>query len=154
MRLPAPLYKAADTPLPSWFEIQWPALGGPQGSLALGTLLSSSYALESGPEGMRLAHVSMTFGAGESTAGDTQIVNVGGAVERLDLAGWLNLSTPDKNAKPLSYYMRSATLDVAELDYLGLAFRDVSLALAVSEGSWRISVRSRSPKTLGAKSSA
>jgi uncharacterized protein (TIGR02099 family) len=140
MRLPAPLYKAADTPLPSWFEIQWPAVGGPQGSLALGALLSGSYALESGPEGMRLAHVSMTFGAGESTAGDTQIVNVGGAVERLDLAGWLKLSTPDKNAKPLSYYMSSATLDVAELDYLGLAFRDVSLALAVTEGNWRISV--------------
>jgi uncharacterized protein YhdP len=36
--------------------------------------------------------------------------------------------------------MRNATLDVAELDYLGLAFRDVSLALAVTEGSWRISV--------------
>jgi uncharacterized protein (TIGR02099 family) len=140
MRLPAPLYKAADTPLPSWFEIQWPAVGGPQGSLALGTLVSSSYALESDPEGMRLAQLSMTFGAGESTAGDTQIVNVGGAVERLDLAGWLKLSTPDKNAKPLSYYMRTARLDVAELDYLGLAFRDVSLNLAVTEGSWRISV--------------
>ena len=140
MKLPAPLYKAAETPLPSWFEIQWPAVGGPQGSVALGTLVSSSYALESNPEGMRLAHASMTFGTGESTAGDTQIFNVGGAVERLDLAGWLALSTPDKNAKPLSYYMRTARLDVAELDYLGLAFRDVSLDLAVAEGSWRISV--------------
>jgi uncharacterized protein YhdP len=140
MKLPAPLYKAAETPLPSWFEIQWPAVGGPQGSLALGTLVSSSYALEENPEGMRLAHASMTFGTGESSAGDSQIFNVGGAVERLDLAGWLALSTPDKNAKPLSYYMRTARLDVAELDYLGLAFRDVSLDLAVAEGSWRISV--------------
>jgi uncharacterized protein (TIGR02099 family) len=140
MKLPAPLYKAAETPLPSWFEIQWPAVGGPQGSLALGTLVSSSYALESDPQGMRLAHASMTFGTGESTRGDSQIFNVGGAVERLDLAGWLKLSTPDDNAKPLSYYMRTARLDVAELDYLGLAFRDVSLDLAVAEGSWRISV--------------
>ena len=34
MKLPAPLDKAADTPLPSWFEIQWPASGGPQGQLS------------------------------------------------------------------------------------------------------------------------
>jgi uncharacterized protein YhdP len=40
----------------------------------------------------------------------------------------------------LSYYMRAATLNVAELDYLGLEFREVSLDLAVTEGSWRISV--------------
>jgi uncharacterized protein (TIGR02099 family) len=140
MKLPAPLYKAANTPLPSWFEIQWPAVGGPQGAVSLGTLVSAKYTLESDPEGVRLAHASLTFGTGESTAADTQIFNVGGVVERLDLAGWLALSTPDKNAKPLSYYMRTARLDVSELDYLGLAFRDVSLDLAVTEGSWRISV--------------
>src|SRR5271168_3861687 len=140
MKLPAPLDKPGDTALPSWFEIQWPPEGGPQGTLALGTLLSSSFALDLDPVGMRLAHASMTFGSGESTAGDTQILNVGGAVKRLDLAGWLKLSESDKNAKPLSYYMRTARLDVAELDYLGLAFRDVSLDLAVAEGSWRISV--------------
>jgi uncharacterized protein YhdP len=45
-----------------------------------------------------------------------------------------------KDAKPLSYYMRGAKLNVAELDYLGLAFRDVSLDLLVSERSWRINV--------------
>lgn len=140
MRFPAPLDKPAAMPLSSWFEIQWPENGGPQGSLAIGSLVSSSYALESGPDGLRLAHVSMTFGADESAGGDSQIVNVGGSVQRLDLAGWLKLGTPDKNAKPLSYYLRDARLDVAELDYLGLAFRDVSLNLAVTDSNWRIAV--------------
>jgi uncharacterized protein (TIGR02099 family) len=148
MKLPAPLDKAAATPLPSWFEIQWPVQGGPQGSLALGTLVSSSYALESDPAGMRIAHASMMFGSGESTAGDSQILNVGGSIERLDLAGWLKLAAPDKDAKPLSFYMRTARLDVAELDYLGLAFRDVSLDLAATEGNWRISVGG--PNVIGA----
>jgi uncharacterized protein (TIGR02099 family) len=138
LRLPAPLDKAAATPLPSFFEIQWPAAGGPQGSLALGSLLSSAYALESDGDGMHLAHASLTLGSGEPMAADSQILNVGGSVQHLDLAGWLKLNTPDKNAKPLSYYLRSARLDVAELDYLGLAFRDVSLDLAVTELSWRI----------------
>jgi uncharacterized protein (TIGR02099 family) len=140
MKLPAPLDKSAATPLPSWLEIQWPESGGPQGSFALGSLVSSSYALESDPAGMRLAHASMSFGGSESGGGDAQILSVGGSLQRLDLGGWLRLSTESKDAKPLSYYMRNAKLNVAELDYLGLAFRDVSLDLSVSERSWRINV--------------
>jgi uncharacterized protein (TIGR02099 family) len=149
MKLPAPLDKTAPTPLPSWLEIQWPASGGPQGSFALGSLVSSSYALDSDQSGMRLAHASMTFGAGDANAGESQILTVGGAVQRLDLGGWLRLSTPGKDAaKPLSYYMRAARLDVAELDYLGLAFHDVSLDLAVAERNWRINVGG--PNVIGA----
>jgi uncharacterized protein (TIGR02099 family) len=144
MKLPAPLDKSADTPLPSWLEIQWPESGGPQGNFALGTLVSSSYALETAPGGMRLAHASMNFGGSESRGGDAQILNIGGSVQRLDLGGWLRLSTPGEatpgDAKPLAYYMRGAKLDVAELDYMGLAFRDVSLDMAVSERNWRINV--------------
>jgi uncharacterized protein (TIGR02099 family) len=140
MKLPAPLDKAADAPMPSWFEIQWPATGGPLGRLALGSVVSGSYALESDANRMRLAHVSLTFGAGESSSSDTQIVNVGGSVARLDLAGWLKLNPADKNAKPLSDYLPTARLNVAELDYLGLAFRNVSLDLAVAEGSLHIAV--------------
>jgi uncharacterized protein (TIGR02099 family) len=148
LKLPAPLDKSAAAPLPSWFEIQWPASGGPQGSFALGSVVNSSFALASDREGMRLSRASMNFGASEPGAGDAQILNVGGSVQRLDLGGWLQLSTPGKDAKPLSYYMRSARLNVAELDYLGLAFRDVSLDLAVAERSWRINVGG--PNVIGA----
>jgi uncharacterized protein (TIGR02099 family) len=140
LKLPAPLDKPAATPLPFTFEMQWPTAGGAQGSFALGTLLSSSYALESDPAGLKLAHASMAFGASESNLGNAQILDVGGSIPRLDLGGWLRLSSSDKDSKPLSYYMRSAKLNVAELDYLGLAFHEVALDLAVSERSWRINV--------------
>ena len=140
MKLPAPLDKSAATPLPSWLEIQWPDSGGPQGSFALGSLVSSSYTMDSDRSGMRLAHASMNFGGTEASAGDSQILNIGGSVQRLDLGGWLQLSAAGKDAKPLAYYMRGAKLNVAELDYLGLAFRDVSLDLLVSERMWRINV--------------
>ncbi|HEY2676531.1 MAG TPA: YhdP family protein [Steroidobacteraceae bacterium] len=138
IRLPAPVGKAAAAPMPSVFDIQWPAVGGPRGNVALGTLASSSYALDSGADGMRLAHASVIFGGGDSAPDETQLIDVSGSIQRLDLAGWLRLSTPDKDAKPLSYYLHNARLNVAELDYLGLAFRDVSLDLAVTERSWRI----------------
>ncbi|SRR5579859_1346655 len=148
MNLPAPLDKAESTPLPSWLEIQWPAVGGPQGTFALGSLVSSSFALDTDADGLRLAHASLSFGTGELNGGESQILNVGGAVQRVDLDGWLRLSTPGKDAKPLSYYMRTARLNVAELDYLGLAFHDVALDLAVAERSWRINVGG--PNVIGA----
>src|SRR6202789_4398517 len=140
MRLPAPLDKPADAPMPSWVEIQWPASGGPQGRLALGSVVSGSYALVSDAGGLRLSHVALTFGAGDSGAGDAQIVNVGGAVSHLDLAGWLKLIPTDKNARPLAYYLSAARLNVAELDYLGLTFRDLFLELAVAKSGLRIAV--------------
>jgi uncharacterized protein YhdP len=123
--------------MPSWFEIQWPAAGGPSGRLALGSVVSGSYALASDANGVRLARLALSFGAGESNSNDAQLVNVGGSVARLDLAGWLNLR-PAAGAKPLAEYLRTARLNVAELDYLGLAFRDVSLDLAVAESGLHI----------------
>jgi uncharacterized protein (TIGR02099 family) len=140
MKLPAPLDKPEDTPMPSWLEIQWPANGGPQGRVALGAVVNGSYALESDANGVRLAHLALTFGAGESSSSDTQILNVGGSVARLDLAGWLRLSPSDKNTKPMGDYLRNARLNVAELDYLGLEFRDVSLDLSLAEGSLHVAV--------------
>jgi uncharacterized protein (TIGR02099 family) len=138
--MPAPLDKPADTPMPSWLELQWPAGGGAQGRVSLGSVVGGSYALESDASGMRLARLALTFGAGESNSNEAQMVNVGGSVARLDLAAWLKLIPGDKNAKPLSDYLRTATLDVAELDYLGFVFRDLSMKLTVGESSLRIAV--------------
>jgi uncharacterized protein (TIGR02099 family) len=138
LNLPAPLAKAANVPMPSWFEIQWPTNGGPQGRLALGSVVSGSYALKSDANGLSLARASLSFGEDEASSGGTQVLNLGGSVARLDLAGWLKLGTPDKNTKPLQDYLTAAKLHVAELDYLGLAFRDVSLNLAVTPAGLRI----------------
>ncbi len=140
MNLPAPLDKPASTPLPSWLEIQWPGNGGPQGRFALGSLVGGSYALVSDANGTRLAHASVTFGTEQPAGGNAQILDVGGSIERVDLAGWLGLSGTDKNAKPLYYYLRSASMHVGELDYLGLAFHDIGLDLTASESGLRIGV--------------
>ena len=140
IKLPAPLDKAADAPLPSWLDLQWPAGGGAQGRLGLGSVLNGSFALDPDAKGMRLARLALTFGGGESGSSEAQMVNVGGSVGRLDLAGWLRLKPAEKNARPLADYLRSAKLKVAELDYLGLAFREVSLDLAATAGNLRIAV--------------
>src|SRR5258708_36380259 len=117
--------------MPSWFDIQWPAAGGPFGRLALGSVVSGSYALESNANGVRLARLALSFGASEPDSDRReQNFNVGGAVARLDLAGWLNLNVAVKEAKPVAEFLRTARLEVSGLDYLGLGFRHVCLAFA------------------------
>jgi len=142
LNLPEPLAKPAGRPLPSSVDIQWAPSGGSQVRVTLGSVLQGQAILDAGAEGPTLRRAAVTFGSGSSAEApaysDTQVVNSGGQIERLDLGGWLRLYTPDKSAKPLTSFLRSAKFEVARIDYLGLSFLDVSLDLAVSEAGWRI----------------
>jgi uncharacterized protein (TIGR02099 family) len=141
-KLPEPLAKPYGQPLPSWFEIQWPTAPGtgPQIRVALGTVLRGALAPEWGPDGMKLGRAAIQFGTGEPVFSDAQMVNVGGNVGRLDLAGWLRLHTPDKDSRPLAVYLHTAKLDIDEVDYLGLAFRNVGIDLNISDTHWLVGV--------------
>jgi uncharacterized protein (TIGR02099 family) len=141
--LPDPLAKPADVSLPSAVDIQWPSNGGAQIHVAMGSVLRARLSLDSDADGSKLGKLAVTFGAGPGEPlafSDSQPVNTGGSIGRLDLAGWLKLYTPDKNAKPLTDFVRSAKFDVAQIDYLGMSFLDVSLDLAVTDAGWRIGI--------------
>jgi uncharacterized protein YhdP len=143
LNLPEPLAKPAGTPIPSSVEIQWPSSGGAQVHLALGSVLRGQAMLDSDANGPKLGRVAVIFGPGspgEPAFSDSQVVNTGGAIDRLDLGGWLKLYSPDKNAKPIGNFLRSAKFEVAQIDYLGLSFLDVSLDLAASDAGWRIDI--------------
>ncbi len=140
LKLPEPLVKPAGSALPSTVDVQWPQSGGTQVRVALGSVLRGAFTLGTGANGPKLDRAAVTFGAAEPTFSDAQTVNVGGNIERLDLAGWLQLAAPGKNSEPLANYLRSATIAVAQIDYLGFSFLDVTLELAQSDGGWRIGV--------------
>jgi uncharacterized protein (TIGR02099 family) len=144
LNLPEPLAKPSGRPLPSSLDIQWPAGGGSQLSLTLGAVLRAQFNLDSDENGPTLKRAAVTFGTGSSaepTFSDTQLLNTGGKIDRLDLAGWLRLYTPDGNAAPITNFLRSAKFEVAQIDYLGFSFLDVALDLALTEsGWWRIAV--------------
>src|ERR1019366_6600468 len=142
LNLPEPLAKPAGRPLPSSVEVLWPASGATQVRVALGSVLRGQVTLDSGANGPQLGRAAVTFGAASEPAAfsDTQVVNTGGTIERLDLTGWLKLYTPDKSAKPLGSFLRTAKFDVGQIDYLGLSFLDVSLDLAANDRGWRIGI--------------
>ena len=142
LNLPEPLAKPAGQPLPSSVEIQWPAASGPQLRVTLGSVLRGRVSLDSGANGSTLGRAAVMFGGApsEPALSDTQVLNTGGKIERLDLAGWLKLYTPDKNSKSLANFLRSAKFEVAQIDYLGLSFLDVTVDLAASDAGLRIGV--------------
>ena len=142
LNLPEPLAKPAGRPLPASVEIQWPAASGPQVRLTLGSVLRGRISLDSGANGSTLGRAAVVFGgaSSEPALSDTQVLNTGGQIERLDLAGWLKLYTPDKNSKSLANFLRSAKFEVAQIDYLGLSFLDVTVDLAASDAGLRIGV--------------
>jgi uncharacterized protein (TIGR02099 family) len=141
LNLPAPLAKPAGTPLPSSLDIQWPTSGGPQLRMSMGSVLRGAATMDSDADGSRLGRAAVNFGGtADPTFSDSQIVNTGGKIERLDLAGWLKLYTPDKNAKPLANFLRTATFEVSQIDYLGLSFMDVALDLSGSDAGWRVGI--------------
>jgi uncharacterized protein (TIGR02099 family) len=143
LNLPEPLDKPVGRPLPTAVDIQWPASGGAQLSITLGAVLRGQVKLDAGADGPTLGRAAVTFGAAASAEpafSDTQVLNTGGTIQRLDLAGWMRLYTPDASAQPVANFFRAAKFEVAQIDYLGLSFLDVAVDLAVTEAGWRIGV--------------
>ena len=140
LKLPEPLAKPAGSALPSSVDVQWPQTGGTQVRVVLGSVLLGAFTLGTDARGPKLDRAAVTFGGAEPTFSDAQTVNVGGNIGRLDLAGWLQLAASGKGAEPLSNYLRSASISVARIDYLGFSFLDVALELTESDGGWRIGV--------------
>jgi uncharacterized protein (TIGR02099 family) len=154
LKLPAPLKKAASTAMPTTVAIQWPANGGEEIRLNLGSVLRGAVVLDSDPNGPKLRRAALTFGEGEPAFSDAQTIDVGGSIGELDLAGWLDLlggstggagatvgaGTPGggKASKGLAAYFRAATFKATKVDYLGLSFSDVSVAISEANGGWRI----------------
>jgi uncharacterized protein (TIGR02099 family) len=144
LNLPDPLSKPVGRALPTMVEVLWPGAGPPAVRLALGSVLRGQFTVDSDANGPKLGRASVSFGAPSSAEplpfSDSQVVNTGGTIDRLDLAGWLRLYTPDKSAKPVANFLRSATFDVAQIDYLGFSFLDVAVELAATDAGWRIAV--------------
>jgi len=142
MPLPAPLAKSAAQPLPSWVDVQWPAAGGIQVNLSLGSLLRAVVLMDRDVDtgAPSLAHAAVMFGDADPVFSDTQLVNVGGKIDRLDLGGWLQMISPSKSAKPLTYYLRTASVAFGEVDFIGLAFHDVMLDLAARSDHWHLAL--------------
>ena len=137
-QLPEPLRKAAAHAVPTTLDIDWPLSGGTQISVTLGSIATSAFAFESAGGSDRLTHASVMFGGGDPAFADNQLLYLGGRIERLGLDGWQALLVGGKGARPLSYYLHEAKLDVDRIDAMGLSFHKVGLSLAKTPDHWRL----------------
>lgn len=140
--LPQPLAKPSGAALPSWLDVQWPSGGGTLVNLGLGPILRAVFTLDADPKdgSERLSRAAVGFGDVEPTFSDSQIVNIGGKIGRVDLNGWLRAINPEHGGRPLSYYLRTAKLDIGRIDFIGFTFHTVSLDIAVGADRWRLGV--------------
>jgi uncharacterized protein (TIGR02099 family) len=140
LKLPEPMSKPAGTIMPALLDIQWPAAGGSQLRFALASVLRGEVTLGWDTTGPRLDRAAVSFGGAEPAFSDAQTVNIGGDIAELDLEGWLKWISSAKSAKPLASYLRAAKFTVSRIDYLGLSFLDVTLALTEDDGGWRVAL--------------
>jgi uncharacterized protein (TIGR02099 family) len=146
LKLPVPLAKPAGAAMPTIVAAQWPASGGEELRVSLGSVLRAAAMLDSDGNGLKLGHAAVTFGEADPVFSDSQVINVGGNIGELDLAGWLNLlggaagggAGAGKSPKPLAAYLRAARFGISKIDYLGLSFSDVSVVISEANGGWRI----------------
>jgi uncharacterized protein (TIGR02099 family) len=136
--LPAPLHKAAAASLPATVDVQWPAPAVTQLKVMLGTVVRSEVSLDDDPSGIKVSRATVWFGGGEPLAADGPGLTIGGQIDELDLAGWLDLSASAKPDKPLSSYLHAAKLTLGRVDYHAASLRDVTLGLAADPGGWRV----------------
>jgi uncharacterized protein (TIGR02099 family) len=155
LKLPAPLTKPAEAAMPTSVAVQWPASGGAEIRGNLGTVLRGAVMLDLDSNGPNLGRAAVAFGGADPAFSDAQAINVGGDIGELDLAGWLKIlgtssaagAPAPKNPHPLTAYFREATFAVHKIDYLGLSFMDVSVAISAANGGWRI--RADGPNVVG-----
>jgi len=140
--LPAPLAKPGGRALPSWVDVQWPSAGGARINLALGSVLRGAFVMAADDEGsaQHLAHAAVMFGDADPVFSDTQLVNIGGTIDRLDLTAWLQTVSPDKSGPPLTDYLHTANLQIGQVDFIGFTLHSVTLGLAARADRWHIAV--------------
>lgn len=146
LNLPDPLAKPVGESLPTAVDVDWPTVGGEQVRVAFGSVLRAQFSVNSDADGPTLGRAAVSFGTPSAASpepppfSESQQLNTGGTIDRLDLAGWLKLYTPEKGGKPLGNFLRTAQFEVAQIDYLGLSFMDVALDVAVTDAGWRIGI--------------
>ncbi len=135
--LPAPLAKPAGSSMPTSVEVQWPA-NTTEVRIALASVVRGDLTLSGESGAAKITRAALWFGGGEPSSGDAPGMNMGGDIQELDLAGWLKLASSLKMQKPPAMSLRSAKLTVGQINYMGLAFRDVTLGLAQEDAGWRL----------------
>ena len=138
--LPAPLAKPAGSSMPTSVDVQWPTANVTELRLTLASVLRGDVTLSGESGGLKVARAGLWFGGGEPSFGDAPGTNIGGDIQELDLAGWLKLASGLKTQRSQVTALRSAKLTVGQINYLGLAFLDVTLGLSQEGGGWRLAL--------------
>lgn len=135
--LPEPLRKPAALALPFNAQADWLPGPGPVLRASLADLLRMSVQWDGAS---RVEHAALHFGKEPAAPDSRDRLSIDGRIERLDLSGWLALRSAASSGPPLAELLRQSSISVGELDFHGLAFHNVDLALSVQPQALRVDV--------------
>ncbi len=135
--LPEPLAKPAALAWPSSAQADWGQGPGPVLQASIANLLRATAQWDAAN---RLDRAAISFGREPAVTGSRDRLSIGGRIDRLDLSGWLALRSAASGGPPLSQMLHEASISVGELDFHGLAFHDLDLALGVEPQVLRVDV--------------
>ncbi len=157
--LPAPLGKTAQTSRPLRLQVQWPQPDATELRISYGSLLRANLGFLRGyPHQARAANQpasaaaveqaatwrfsrgAVSLGGGLPRLPDEPGMRVDGAVDELDLSGWLGMRSGKSGGRPLSDYLRSVNLSVQDLGFYGFHLPEVTASLVSGAQAWSVSV--------------
>lgn len=145
--LPQPFQKSEDAPLPFFAQMEWPKSGGPLIRVNVTPLVRGILELESSDDGLRWSRAAIQFGGDVPVLSASDPLVVAGHVGKLDLSGWLRqpgsastASSDTSSGSSAVEKLRTASLQVDDLRFQGLAFRDVGLRLTAADRAWAVDV--------------
>ncbi len=140
--LPQPFQKSEDSPLPLFAQMEWPKSGGPLIRVNLTPLVRGILELDSKDDALRWSRAAIQFGGDAPSLSGGDPLVIAGHLGRLDLSGWLRRQGGGsaESSASLTEKLRTASLQVDELHFQGLAFHDVGLRLTAADRAWQVDV--------------
>jgi len=139
--LPLPLAKSMDETRPIRVDVQWPRNDDEALVQATyGSDVRSQLRFARRSDGWAFERGTVRFGEGDARLPAIAGLELRGTVDQLDLSEWLALR-PDKPGKrPLSDYLKSASITAQRFRLFGFDFSNLSGNLIAGERAWSISV--------------
>ena len=139
LKLPEPLAKPADAPLPSSVELSGRRAAELQVRVALGSVLRGALILERARTDRSSRRAAVAFGIRRARLTATRRRSMSAARSRRSTSpAGSSSARPTKSAKPLTNYLRSAELEVAESTISACRFSTSRSISPSHDGGWRI----------------
>ena len=140
INLPQPFAKPADRPMPMFVHVEWPRTFATVIRAGLNPVVRGVLEFDSSGDETRFARGTVMFGTETPVLAPASGLKIGGTVNRVDLPAWFSSRGPRSALPSIAGYLDEVKVKVEEIDFEGLAVRDVNVAVEAGDDAWNVEV--------------